>query len=641
MLWKITRASGYTLGFFGKLALFMEEFPLTSKFALKIRSQTQMINPVLGYELEKETGKLLAKVYGAALAIMGLVIIFNLKMGFDLFYFIAGIFGAYVLMDALVSAKFSKDHRTLKEEGRDAITNIRHYYKQTGHVDTAINMAIPEAKGLIKSHLEDIYNILVMPFSKATAKAEEYMQKAPDSFLVLLLAIATATKESGDGEDENGNSTFLADLSNIKTDLSNDILGDKQNEAAFKGIIITILGPLLAIKPFEWWATANMPEISRYYVGIYSTVSIMATFFVTTIIYSLVNTMKNGSAKKNKEGSIFAKVADISGLSEFLNKRINAKYTHYLKIDSDLRGIGDHTGVKAYIVKKATYAVLMFALTIIVFMSGTYIAKSSFMNDFKEDFADSVTVTEEYKDTMRETAKEFVWRVKTERNIDELALAAQIKAEYGMTNDNAAAVAKSVVAHHTSAKNTYFKWWYLIVAYLVATLAWFEPDMMLNFNKRMIDTKRQEEITQFQTIMLILMHLPGTNIAKILEWLERFSDCFKESITMCRAELGHGQRKAILRMKEAETHVPFRSFCDNLLAIDKVGVAEAFDELVSDRTYLAETKKQDRSDDIIRKAKTANAMSFIPAGMVLGLYLLIPMIMLVIDMLKEFKSVMG
>jgi hypothetical protein len=407
-------------------------------------------------------------------------------------------------------------------------------------------------------------------------------------------------------------------------------------------MIVTILGPLLAIKPFEWWATANMPEISRYYVGIYSTVSVMATFFITAIIYSLVNTMKNGSAKKNKESSIAAKVGDLPGISEFLNKRINSKYTHFLKIDSDLRGIGDHTGIKAFIVKKVTYAVLIFALTVIVFMSGTYISKSNLINDFKEDFEDSVTVTEEYKDTMRATAKDFVWRVRTERrDIDEIALAGQIKAESGMTEANAKAVAKTVIEHHNKSLKTYFRWWYLIFAYMLATLAYFEPDMMLQFNKRMINTKRQEEITQFQTIMLILMHLPGTNVAKILEWLERFSDCFKESITMCRAELGHGQRKAILRMKESETHVPFRSFCDNLLAIDKVGVAEAFDELVSDRTYLTESKKQDRSDDIVRKAKIANTMSFIPAILVLGLYLLIPMGMLVLDMLKEFKTVMG
>ena len=145
---------------------------------------------------------------------------------------------------------------------------------------------------------------------------------------------------------------------------------------------------------------------------------------------------------------------------------------------------------------------------------------------------------------------------------------------------------------------------------------------------------------QFQTIMLILMHIPGTTVSSILEWMERFSSCFLESITTCRAQLGHGQIKALQAMKDSERFEPFRSFVDCLLSIDKVGVVEAFDEIAADRAYNMESQQLEKTADLQKKGIRANQIAFVPMYVVLGFYLLIPMIRYAVAMFAEFQKVL-
>ena len=93
----------------------------------------------------------------------------------------------------------------------------------------------------------------------------------------------------------------------------------------------------------------------------------------------------------------------------------------------------------------------------------------------------------------------------------------------------------------------------------------------------------EDEVIQFQTIVLILMHVDGIMIDTVLEWMERFAFCFKTSISECIINLEYSTQKALQKMKNVETFPPFKRFVDNLLMVDDEDILTAFAEIETDR----------------------------------------------------------
>lgn len=104
---------------------------------------------------------------------------------------------------------------------------------------------------------------------------------------------------------------------------------------------------------------------------------------------------------------------------------------------------------------------------------------------------------------------------------------------------------------------------------------------------------REDEVAQFRTLILILMHEDGMTIDTILEWMERFAYAFKSSLSDCIINLEYSQQKALERLRDAEFgFAPFRRLCESLISTDKVGIIKAFDYLETERDYY---QKKERS----------------------------------------------
>lgn len=60
----------------------------------------------------------------------------------------------------------------------------------------------------------------------------------------------------------------------------------------------------------------------------------------------------------------------------------------------------------------------------------------------------------------------------------------------------------------------------------------------------------ENEVMQFQTIILMLMRIERVNVEMILEWLERYSNIFKEPISKCVNNYEAGAWEALEQLKE-------------------------------------------------------------------------------------------
>ena len=73
----------------------------------------------------------------------------------------------------------------------------------------------------------------------------------------------------------------------------------------------------------------------------------------------------------------------------------------------------------------------------------------------------------------------------------------------------------------------YMKWFEILLALVFALIAYMAPIWILRFQLKMRQMEMENEVMQFQTIILMLMRIERVNVEIILEWLERYSNIFK------------------------------------------------------------------------------------------------------------------
>ena len=168
---------------------------------------------------------------------------------------------------------------------------------------------------------------------------------------------------------------------------------------------------------------------------------------------------------------------------------------------------------------------------------------------------------------------------------------------------------------------------FLLLAFVFAVIGYMAPLWILVFQAKMRQLEMEDEVMQFQTIILMLMRIERVNVEIILEWLERYSNIFKAPITKCVNNYEAGAWEALEAMKEEVNYVPMIRIIESLqAAVEKIPITDAFDELDSERDYYQEKRKESNERLIKRKGMIGKAIGFAPMVCLFVGYLIVPLV---------------
>ena len=137
----------------------------------------------------------------------------------------------------------------------------------------------------------------------------------------------------------------------------------------------------------------------------------------------------------------------------------------------------------------------------------------------------------------------------------------------------------------------------------------------------------EDEVMQFQTIILMLMRIERVNVEIILEWLERYSNIFREPITRCVNNYEAGAWEALEVLKDETNYQLFIRIVESLqAAVERIPIREAFDELDSEREYYQDKRKQTNERLISRKSLYGKVIGFAPMVCMFVGYLIVPLV---------------
>ena len=628
-----------------KLYVNFVKIPFISRYVRKLRRKLEIINVDDEYLTRKQTAKIMLNSLLIIIPLTILIIVLTNKD--SLLMFILLIFEVF-LIETLMGGMVDKLDTKLLKQQVSFFAEIRHAYHEFNMVEEAIYEVSQKDQLEVSRQGEKIYEILTS--DDPETELEKYYDVAPNSYLKEFAGVSYLTREFGDRVDNNGASLYLKNLNNITEEMQLEILKREKLDYVFQSLSVIAIVPVLCIQPLKSWAVSNFDFTSSFYNGKLGLIIQLLLIVATLICYILTRKLKdNGSIKgeyvdpnrtwqmKLYKNPIAKKVVDL-----FIPKKGTKEYRKDINL---LKDAASKQKMETFYINRiaiciATFFASLFLLIQIHNVAVDYIYESPTseynllggMSEKQEAKAMSLTEQDNYFLNKFKGKKVTLEQIKVEVKHSEFYKNA--------TDEEISQAAQRIEGKLKVVNKEYLKWFEWLLASVFALAGYFGPKWMLMFQKIMRKLEIENEVMQFQTIILMLMKIERVNVEMILEWLERYSNIFREPITRCVNNYESGAWEALEELKNEINFEQMIRIVEGLQsAVEKIPINEAFDELDNEREYYQEKRKESNERLIKRKGMIGKAIGFTPlVGLFVG-YLIVPLVVIgLLSMTSSFST---
>jgi uncharacterized membrane protein len=629
---------------FQKLYLTYIKIPFIKRYALKIRRRLEIINIDDEYNTRKGTAKILTRTLAIVVPVMILTIMISSKN--FLLMFILLLFELFMI-DTLIDGSVDKiDNKILKEQ-IDFFSEIRHAYHEYNMVEEAIYQVSQDDEKDVSRQGEKIYEILIS--DDPEMELEKYYDIAPNSFLKEFAGVSYLTKEFGDRKVD-GASLYLKNVNNITQEMQLEILKRDKLNYVFQSLSVIAIAPVLLLEPLKNWAISNFSFTASWYQGKAGMIVQMLILLITFVSYVLVRKLKdNGSTAidTRTENPWQEKLYKKKPIKKIVDLFIPKKGTkEYRKVVQLLKDAASPQKMEWLFMNRIAIAIVTFFASIIVFTQLHVVAINYIYTEPTTDYNIIGGLSEkDEKKAMEITKQDNIvldqYRGKPKTTQEQIKTSVQKLKYYEGAESTEIDKAAERIYNKLQVINTeYVQWFELLLAFVFAVIGYMAPLWILVFQAKMRQLEMEDEVMQFQTIILMLMRIERVNVEIILEWLERYSNIFKAPITKCVNNYEAGAWEALEAMKEEVNYVPMIRIIESLqAAVEKIPITDAFDELDSERDYYQEKRKESNERLIKRKGMIGKAIGFAPMVCLFVGYLIIPLVFIgLTSMSSSFSS---
>ena len=629
---------------FQKLYLTYIKIPFIKRYALKIRRRLEIINIDDEYNTRKGTAKILTRTLAIVVPVMILTIMISSKN--FLLMFILLLFELFMI-DTLIDGSVDKiDNKILKEQ-IDFFSEIRHAYHEYNMVEEAIYQVSQDDEKDVSRQGEKIYEILIS--DDPEMELEKYYDIAPNSFLKEFAGVSYLTKEFGDRKID-GASLYLKNLNNITQEMQLEILKRDKLDYTFQSLSVIAIAPVLLLEPLKNWAISNFSFTASWYQGKAGMIVQMLILLITFVSYVLVRKLKdNGSTAidTRTENPWQEKLYKKKPIKKIVDLFIPKKGTkEYRKVVQLLKDAASPQKMEWLFMNRIAIAIVTFCASIIIFTQLHVVAINYIYTEPTTDYNIIGGLSEkDEKKAMEITKQDNIildqYRGKPKTTQEQIKTSVQKLKYYEGAESTEIDKAAERIYNKLHVINTeYVQWFELLLAFVFAVIGYMAPLWILVFQAKMRQLEMEDEVMQFQTIILMLMRIERVNVEIILEWLERYSNIFKAPITKCVNNYEAGAWESLEAMKEEVNYVPMIRIIESLqAAVEKIPITDAFDELDSERDYYQEKRKESNERLIKRKGMIGKAIGFAPMVCLFVGYLIIPLVFIgLTSMSSSFSS---
>ena len=615
-----------------KLYITYSKLPFLKHYVLKLRRRLEILNVDDEYATRRDAAKILSRTLLILIPIITLSII--LTHTNYLVLSIILIFEIF-MVDNFIDGMVDKMDNTLLKEQLDFFAEIRHAYHEFNMVEEAIYQISQDDEKNISKQGTKIYEVLIS--NDPEMELEKYYDIAPNPYLKEFAGVSYLTKEFGDRKVDNS-SLYLKNVNNITEEMQIEILKRDKIDYVFQSLSIISIVPVLGLEPLKNWSIGNFSFTQNFYCGKGGMLVQILVILLTVICYLLLRKIKNnGSTDKstqNTENPWQAKVYKNPIGKKIVDLFIPKKGTKdFLKVQKLLKDSASKLKMEWLYVNRITIAIATFLVSIFLFVELHATAVNWIYTEPTTDYdiMGGLTGQELTKAmALTESDNKFLDMFKGNKQTTEkdIKRAMQKSKDYAdSTDEEIDTAAKRVYEKLQKINKEYLGWFEVLLAVVFMIIAYMSPIWLMYFQLKMRLMEMEDEVMQFQTIILMLMRIERVNVEIILEWLERYANIFKEPISRCVNNYEAGAWEALEELKNETTYQQFIRIVESLqAAVEKIPISDAFDELDSERDYYQAKRRESNDRLISRKAMIGKVIGFAPMVVMFVGYLIIPLV---------------
>ena len=641
-----TKANNFSLEIvYQRLYIAYTRIPFIKRYILKLRRRLEILNIDDEYITRRDSAKIITR----ALAILLPLVIFTIILTKSnyLLMFILLMFELF-MVDILIESSVDKKDDNLLEQQIDFFSEIRHAYHEYNMVEEAIYQVSQDDEKEISRQGEKIYEILTS--DDPETELEKYYDVAPNNFLKEFAGLSYLTKEFGDRKVD-GASLYLKNVDNIAQEMQIEILKRDKLNYVFRSLSFISIAPVLLLEPLKNWAVSNFSFVKNWYYGKSGTIVQIIILIITFVSYILIRKLKdNGSVNtntKNTQNPWQAKIYKNKYIKKIVDLFIPKEGTkEHKKVKELLKDAASPLKMEWVYINRICVAIITFIASIFVFM---YLHQIAIDYEYTQPTTDynligGVSAKNEKKAMeLTQQDNEFLnmFRGKLDTTEDDITRALEKSKYYKDSTEKEIKTAATRIYNKLQVVNSEsFKWFELLLAFVFAIIGYMSQIWILMFQSKMRQLEMEDEVMQFQTIILMLMRIERVNVEIILEWLERYSNIFKSQITRCVNNYESGAWEALEELKNDISYMPLIRIVESMqAAVEKIPIKDAFDELDSEREYYREKRKESNARLISRKGMIGKVIGFAPMVCLFVGYLIIPLVFIgLTSMSSTFSS---
>lgn len=600
-----------------RLSKFLEDFFLTRGGYRKVKTRVAELSVYTSQEIKVYA----VRVYViATMSSVGLVavgaIIFR-----DFFSTLLVLMYAIIMNTVLIDKQIDSVHFKLLKQLSMALSSLRQNYLRLNSIPEAV--AESDTGSEIHRAFEEIYFILTDIDGKK--RLDEFYATTPFKLLCTLAGVCYILNNSGDTKLRDGSSNFLQAMGMMADEVNLEIRRISLQKARFGMLEYLPVAPILAIGIIEGFFTSIIPGTSVIYSGAIGYISRTVILLASIIGYIVIVKVNSAvSVKKDDRNGLVMNLLRREWFSQLVKDLIPKKQFKRARKQRIIKGALSMTDLRHMYASKMMYASIAFLITIICFFFAVNLGKQFVYNNVREV---SLVGGEQL------TSKDI--KIRTE--MDKLYLSMPQLPSANETKDyvkaklpklpafDQDAQIKRLIEKYTSYHNAAFKWWMVLIAFLVGAAFSNVPEILLRGRAWLLKTESEEDVLQLQTIIAILMNT-STDTLDTLYWLERQSRVHKNAILDAYHEYPSNPDLALNRLKAKAVLPGFKRLVDKLiLTIHQITLAEAFSDLLTERDHVMRIREISQNTTLNKKRSMVSPLAMAPLVLTAILYILLPL----------------
>lgn len=529
---------------------------------------------------------------------------------------------AVVVKDAVVDKEIDKKQLLILNALVLTISRLRNLYAKSNSVLDALHEC--EVPPILSKSIDSIYSLLIS--SQKEKDLEKFLKATPYRILRTLAITCYQLADLGDDDrTESGLTSFAEAMTMLTFEVNIFKRSLILQKSLFSKLEYLPLATIPIMQGVAYFFKYVVPGTSLIYDG--SLGYVAKTLIVLSILagYKFITTANRAVAIRLDDRSrIILKLLEIKHFRRFIQNIVPKKVEVLYKRNKHMKKCLSSKDLNHIYAEKVVYSTLAVTITVIVLVMSINLGKSFVYNNVKD-----LSLTSSEKLTKDEISRRTVFDDKflqLEQLPSESDITRMVKQTFNPKNDfetdnQVTRITKKYKSYH----NTYFRWYFILVAYALGAIVWFAPEMMLTYRRYLIRNEEEEDVLQMQTIICVLMNTTLDTL-DILYWLYKQSVIYKHNLLEAYLDYRSNPYQAIARARaKAGTSAEFVGLMDKLeLTIDEITMQEAFSGLTLEREDILRIRENKSEITLRRRRALASKFSLLSLKLTLFLYVMMP-----------------